>query len=142
MIDVPEILDDGTPFVDLQAAIQAAWIAGERQIAAELSRRYGLYNKLCLRCAVPSQSVWAWAHDRSPDCVPDSILARLCQPCQHEELAPYTKYTKPVQIIDGPGWTCATKTQCPVDLKPMLDKLKDALAKLPPVEIVTVKPWK
>lgn len=136
MIDVPEILPDGTLFVDLQAAIQAAWIAGERQIAAELSKRYRLYNKLCLRCAVPSQSVWAWAHDRSPDCVPDSILARLCQPCQHEELAPYTK---PVQIIDGPGWTCKTMTTCPVDLKPMLDDLKAALAKLPAIEFKFTK---
>lgn len=36
--------------VDIQAAIQAAWIASP-PFAAELAKRYGLYDCVCLRCA-------------------------------------------------------------------------------------------
>ncbi len=35
---------------NIQAAIQAAWIA-DPTFAAELAKRYGLYDSVCLRCA-------------------------------------------------------------------------------------------
>ncbi len=93
---VPDPLPDGTPLADLQAAMQAAWIAGEKHIAAELSKRYGLYNKLCLRCGVPWQPLVRTGSTDATDCWPDSYLARLCQPCAHEEVRPYRSNVKPV----------------------------------------------
>lgn len=112
--------------------MQAAWIAGEKHISAELSKRYGLYNTLCLRCGIPSLSVTA-SFTGATDCWPDSYLARLCGPCQHEEIRPSTK---PVTIIDG---TYGMRLDRPFDMAPLLAKLKEAMAKLPPVEFVITK---
>lgn len=36
--------------VDVQAAIQAAWMV-DPPFAAELAKRHGLYDSVCLRCA-------------------------------------------------------------------------------------------
>lgn len=124
---VPDPLPDGTPLVDLQDAMQAAWMAGEKHISADLSKRYGLYNTLCLRCGIPALSVTA-SFTGPSDCWPDSFFARLCAPCQHEEIRPMGK---PLTIVDG---TYGMRVDKPVDIKPWLDGLKDALAKLPPVE--------
>lgn len=109
-------------------------MAGYKNISADLSKRYGLYNTLCLRCGIPALSITA-SFTGPTDCWPDSFFARLCAPCQHEE----TPSMGPLQMVDGPGWMCATKTTCPVNLKPLLDGLKETLAKLPPVEIVMTK---
>jgi hypothetical protein len=128
---VPDPLPDGTRLADLQAAMQAAWIAGEKHVAAELSKRYGLYNTLCLRCGVPSLSVTA-LFTGPTDCWPDSFFARLCAPCQHEETPSIGQAT----IIDG---TWNTRIDRPFDVKPLLAQLKAALAKLPPVEFVVTK---
>jgi hypothetical protein len=43
-------LADGTRVADVQAAIQAAWLVN-KPFAAELAKRYGLYDRVCLRCA-------------------------------------------------------------------------------------------
>lgn len=133
---VPDPLPDGTPLADLQDAMEAAWMAGAKHISAELSKRYGLYNTLCLRCGIPSLSITALLNNT--DCYPDSYFARLCAPCQHEETPPVGKTV----IIDGPGWNFEQRVDRAVDLKPMFDNLKAALAKLPPVEIVVAKAWK
>lgn len=126
MSDLPEILDDGTPFVDLQAAIQAAWIAGERALVADLMQRYGLWDLMCPRCAcVPPVPV-------HPNASPNSLLIRLCGPCQNIELRPLVK---PVTIIDSTAWYCKTHMKSTVELKPLLDKFKDKLDQIPDVKI-------
>lgn len=135
---VPDPLPDGTPLVDLQDAMQAAWMAGYKNISAELSKRYGLYNTLCLRCGIPALSVTA-SFTGPTDCWPDSYFARLCAPCQHEEIRPSVK---PVTIIDGHGFNFAQRVDREVDVKALVDGLKAALAKLPPVEFVVTKAWK
>ncbi len=132
---VPDPLPDGTPLADLQAAMEAAWIAGEKHISAELSKRYGLYNTLCLRCGSPALSITA-SFTGPTDCWPDSFFARLCAPCQHEEIRPMRSLTKPVTIIDG---TYDMHVDRKFDVKPIIDRMKAALAKLPPVEIVVTK---
>lgn len=113
---VPDPLPDGTPLVDLQDAMQAAWMAGEKHISAELSKRYGLYNTLCLRCGIPSLSVTA-SFTGPTDCWPDSYFARLCVSCQHEETP---SIGKPV-IIDG---TYSMRVDRPFDAKPIIDRMK------------------
>lgn len=129
---VPDPLPDGTPLVDLQDAMQAAWMAGEKHISAELSKHYGLYNTLCLRCGIPALSVTA-SFTGPTDCWPDSFFARLCAPCQHEEIRPASK---PITIVDG---TYDMRVDRSFDVKPLLDKLRAAIAKLPPVEFVVTK---
>jgi hypothetical protein len=44
------LLADGTYVADVQAAIQAAWLV-DKACAKEIAERYGLYDKICLRCA-------------------------------------------------------------------------------------------
>lgn len=126
--DLPDILDDGTLLADLQAAMQAAWIADERELSADLARRYKLYDELCLRCAGPSRYV------ASLDCYPGEFFARLCQPCQHEEVVPIRarrSQVKPVRILDG-TYSNTTRIDHPFDIRHLqaaLDKLKN----LPPI---------
>lgn len=48
----PVVLPDGVRSEDLQAAIQAAWLAGDFVLVREFARRYDLYNGICLRCVV------------------------------------------------------------------------------------------
>jgi len=132
---VPDPLPDGTPLVDLQDAMQAAWMAGFKNISAELSKRYGLYNTLCLRCGIPALSVTA-SFTEPTDCWPDSFFARLCAPCQHEEIRPSVK---PMQIIDGSGFTFEHRVDRKLDLKAIITKLKAEIANLPPVEFVVTK---
>ena len=49
----PYFIEDATiddiPIGEIQAAIQAAWRA-DPAFAAEVAKRYGLYDKVCLRC--------------------------------------------------------------------------------------------
>jgi hypothetical protein len=44
------LLADGTRVDDVQAAIQAAWLV-DKALAKEIAERYGIYDKICLRCA-------------------------------------------------------------------------------------------
>lgn len=50
------VFADGTKFEDVQAAIQAAWLAESYQLAGEIAIRYGLWDFLCLCCAKPCES--------------------------------------------------------------------------------------
>lgn len=44
------LLDHDVDLDDLKDAIRAAWIA-DPQLAAELAKQYGAYDKVCLCCA-------------------------------------------------------------------------------------------
>lgn len=44
---------DGTRLEDLQAAIQAAALASNVDLAAEIAKRYGVYGHVCLYCGWP-----------------------------------------------------------------------------------------
>jgi hypothetical protein len=68
---------DGVRAADLQAAIQAAWRAGDRALAKELADRYGLYDRLCLRCAERHISGAA----NPPMLQSDPFLYQLCNEC-------------------------------------------------------------
>jgi hypothetical protein len=90
-LGVTDPLPDGTPLADLQAAMQAAWLADNRSMSAELAKRHGLLDKLCLRCALPSISLTAYVGG------PETTYSHLCQPCVHEVLRPHAK---PVTGLD------------------------------------------
>ncbi len=71
------IYADGLTFVDVQAAIQAAWLANDLDLAADIAVRYCLKGKICLSCATravqPSLLIcttWWWDH--------------ICGPCRLE----------------------------------------------------------
>lgn len=44
-----DLIIDDSAIADIQAAIQAAWRA-DPAYAVQLAQRYGLYDKICLRC--------------------------------------------------------------------------------------------
>jgi hypothetical protein len=113
---LPDPLPDGTPLADLRDAMEAAWIAGDRQLAYDLAKYYALHNRMCLRCGRAAR----YAFMNSTDCTPDSILARLCMPCLHEETPPMG----PTTIIDSVAWTRETRVEPAIDLKPLLDAFK------------------
>lgn len=75
---------DGILFRDLQDAIQAAWLAGDRALAKEFAQRYKLYNKLCLCCAQRwISSTVSNVHAR----LLDDWVYQLCDVCRWNELA-------------------------------------------------------
>lgn len=78
MIDVPDPLPDGTPLADLQAAVQAAWMAGSHPTVASLLKQYGLFDWMCPCCTRlrPTQFTSGNAAHR------DSVLVRLCAECK------------------------------------------------------------
>ena len=91
------VFRDGVRAEDLGAAIQAAWLAGDRELAKELAERYGLYNQICLCCAsayiAPVASVTAlwWAY-------------QLCASCHWRETRPFVGLVKlePIEPNETP----------------------------------------
>lgn len=45
------VFPDGTSVENVQAAIQAAWLADQLWLAKQIAEEYGFYDKVCLRCA-------------------------------------------------------------------------------------------
>lgn len=78
MIDVPAILDDGTTLVDLQAAVQVAWMARSYDTVADMLKQYKLFDWMCPCCAKlrPTQFRSANAAHR------DNVLVRVCDLCK------------------------------------------------------------
>lgn len=76
--------------------MQAAWLADNRELSADLAKRYGLYNKLCLRCAIPSTSILEYCRCSGDSPPADTYLMHLCQPCLHEALGELRERAKPV----------------------------------------------
>lgn len=42
---------DGARKEDIQAAMQAAWLADNVALSTEIAKRYGVFGRVCLRCA-------------------------------------------------------------------------------------------
>jgi len=79
---VPDPLPDGTALADLQAAVQAAWLANGHATIVSLLQHYNLFDRMCPCCAqlqpVPFRSANA-AHR-------DNVLVRLCETCRKARL--------------------------------------------------------
>jgi hypothetical protein len=73
------VFSDGACKENVQAAMQAAWLASDTALSAEIAKRYGLYGRLCLRCA---QAGIPYSARK-----PDMLLLHLCESCTHEEYA-------------------------------------------------------
>lgn len=71
-------LPDGTRLADLQAAVQAAWMAGSHATVAELLKQYELLDWMCPCCARlrPVRFTTANAAHR------EQLLVRLCASCK------------------------------------------------------------
>lgn len=56
----PDALPDGTGFMDVLAAAQAAWLACDHKLARELIRRYIDPNGefCCMRCSAMEEELW------------------------------------------------------------------------------------
>lgn len=79
---------DGVPVVDIQAAIQAAWLA-DPAFAVELAKRYGLYDKVCLCCVNAPLTAF-----EPTQVLKDKLGARayqLCVRCLASETGRYLK---------------------------------------------------
>jgi hypothetical protein len=79
VIAIPDPLPDGTPLADLQAAIQAAWMAGGHATVAELLRQYKLFDWMCPCCARLRSTRFASANAAHRD----ALLVRLCASCKN-----------------------------------------------------------
>jgi hypothetical protein len=82
IFEVPQF-PDGVRFEDLQAAIQAAWCV-DCAFAAELAKRYDLYNQLCLRCA--DAHITAVDPSEMTKSILGAFAYQLCQNCNWAEI--------------------------------------------------------
>jgi hypothetical protein len=69
---------DGTLLADLQAAVQAAWMAGSHATVAELLRQYALFDWMCPCCAGLRATRFTSANAAHRD----ALLIRLCESCK------------------------------------------------------------
>lgn len=75
-----DVFADGTRKEDVRAAIQAAWLAGNTALCAEIAQRYGVLGRVCLRCAAGCVPPMAPGAKR-----PDTLLFHLCEMCTENE---------------------------------------------------------
>jgi len=81
------VFADGVRFEDFRAALQAAWLASDYTLAADLARRHGFYNSICLRCA----SALIGAIPPTPNyTVNEWIFYQLCMRCWADALRDYS----------------------------------------------------
>lgn len=81
------VFPDGVRFEDFRAALQAASLVEDFALAAEIARRYGFYDLICLRCA--SALIGATpptpTHDRN-----EWIFYQLCMNCWSKTVRDYS----------------------------------------------------
>lgn len=72
-----DVFADGVRKEDVQAALQAAWLAGDISLCAEIAARYGVFGRVCLRCATGGTP----AVEKRPN----TLLFHLCEMCSEQE---------------------------------------------------------
>jgi hypothetical protein len=77
----PTEFPDGASKENIQSAIQLAWLAGDVKLGREIAERYGVFGRVCLRCATGGLSILPPNKKR-----PDRILYHLCDHCGHDEM--------------------------------------------------------
>jgi len=98
-----DVFPDGVRFEDVCAAISAAWLADNFDLAEQLAREYGLYDQVCLRCA----SRWIASSPHRPPpalirLVGDRRAYQLCNDCAWYLSGP-TRTTNPCGEISHLG---------------------------------------